>query len=73
MSVDKERLMDFAEKFIEQSTFVSSRRLATAFEGTVMREQPTKSLVYQFAQVLRKLIEKGLIEKYNNRQYRVIK
>ena len=73
MSVDNEVLIDFTEKFIEQSTFVSSRRLAIAFEGTVMREQPTRRLVYRFGQVLRHFKDKGILEKYNNQQYRVIK
>lgn len=70
---ERNKLLEFTEKYLEPDNFISSRRLAIAFEGTVMREQPTKRLACQFGQILRSFKGKGVLEKYNNQQYRVIK
>ena len=69
---EKSELMEFAEEYIQSHAYINSRSMAREYEGINNRGQPSLSLTYRFAQVLRKLIEKGLIEKYNNRQYKKI-
>lgn len=69
---EKSELLKFAEKYIQSHAYINSRNMAREYESVGNRGQPSQSLTYRFAQVLRKLIEKGLIEKYNNRQYKKI-
>ena len=69
---EKSELMEFAEKYIQSHTYINSRNMAREYENIGNREYPSKSLIYRFAQIIRKLIEKGLIEKYNNKQYKKI-
>ena len=67
---EKSELLEFAEKYIQNHAYINSRCMAREYENIGNRGQPSQSLIYRFAQVLKKLIEKGAIKKYNNRQYK---
>lgn len=69
---EKSELLEFADKYIQSHTYVNSRSMAREYENISNRGQPSNSSIYGFAQILGKLRKKGVIEKYNNRQYKRI-
>ena len=75
---EKSELLEFAEEYIQSHHYVNSRDLANIYEnrtviGKFSRDKPPTGLVCRFGQVLRILTDGGLVYRYNNRQYRVIK
>jgi len=66
-------LLDFTNIHLEDHCFVDSRTLASKYSDTPRQLRPPMSLVCRFGQILKVFREEGLIVKYNNRQYRVIK
>ena len=65
----RSELLEFAEEYLENHTFINSKSLAIAFNNSSRAEQPPRGQVNRFGQILRTFSDNGLIEKYNNRQY----
>lgn len=62
-------LNNFAIDYIINHTYLNSRALAINYTSTLKNKTP-KSLTYKFARVILQLKKNGIIEKYNNSQYK---
>lgn len=63
--------LEFAEDYLKNHTFLSAKRLTVLYEGLGQKDgKPSRSNVWFFGAILRDFREKGLIFKYNGRQYR---
>lgn len=68
----QEKRVEFANDFLKDHTFINSRSLAIAYNNSHRTERPSPKQVHEFAQILGKFREKGVIEKYNNRQFKKV-
>jgi hypothetical protein len=61
----------FTMDYIQNCTFFNSRDLANVYDNGAIKRgyRPPRGLVCQFGQTLRFLVDKGIVKKYNNRQY----
>ncbi|MBA7531392.1 hypothetical protein ES705_23604 [subsurface metagenome] len=65
--------LEFAEEYLKNHTFLSTKRLSILYESLEKNDgKPSRSNVWYFGAILRSFREKGLIEKYNNKQYKKI-
>lgn len=62
--------LEFAEDYLKNHTFLSTKKLTTLYEELGKNDgEPSRSNVWHFGAILRSFKEKGLIFKYNGRQY----
>lgn len=70
---ERSKRLEFAEDFLERHTYLSTKRMTTIYEGLRKNDgQPSRSNVWHFGAILKGFRERGLIEKYNNSQYKKI-
>lgn len=62
---------DFTMDYIKNHTFINSRDLASGYDNTSIGRghRPPRGLVCQFGATLRLLADKGIVKRYNTRQY----
>lgn len=70
---ERNRRLEFAENYLENHIYLSTKKLTTLYEGLGQRDgKPSRSNVWHFGAILKGFREKGLIEKYNNRQFKKV-